>query len=178
MLDPVCACGSRSSPRGARFSAWTLKEALAVPRFDRASSGSAVQGGKDRAQAFASPPPSSTRSTKVRGVLGGALEESRNYDWNPKHRLGEHNLRAASRPCSYGVARIIPSIFIVILLLATCHLAFSELTRIPRTLLHVLLHPWSLRVQFDGHVQLRTFRGQRKKFIRSCTSLRHPPSRA
>ena len=37
MLYPVGACGSRSSLRGACSSAWTLKEALAVPRVDRAS---------------------------------------------------------------------------------------------------------------------------------------------
>ena len=64
MLYPVGACGSRSSLRGACSSAWTLKEALAVPRVDRASSGSVVQGEKDQALAVASPPPTSTRSTK------------------------------------------------------------------------------------------------------------------
>ena len=63
----VVSCGRvwlEVEPRGARSSAWTLKEALAVPRVDRASSGSVVQGEKDQALAVASPPPTSTRSTK------------------------------------------------------------------------------------------------------------------
>ena len=62
MLDPVGACGSRSSPRGARAFAWTLKEALAVPRSNRASRGSVVQGKKIELRL------SPVRRRRVRGV--------------------------------------------------------------------------------------------------------------
>ena len=87
MFYPVGACGSRSSLRGTRSSAWTLKEAQAVPRFDRASEWLSGEGKKIRF--WLSPVRRrpvrevlSTRST--RRCTGGQLElgsESQTSPW-------------------------------------------------------------------------------------------------